>query len=276
MSDKINIITSGCSFTETPNGSVIDNTVDDIFLKAIYGYHSHLSYLYFFVQELQMYHKNNYTLYNLGFSSSGNHIIKTRLQNFIENNNIKGKIYSTTQLSSILRPLHCQGGFIDINHQKDEWIFDYDDSVYKNYEDVIEKQIDLYTQIHKIYDNHNIKNKTFFGWGVLSPNDFTNNLIKKNFNNLEIDTYITNTHGDYCTNTKEDVKYAGMTEFLLEQNLPISIYKSQDDAHLNPYANFIFYKEWYRKYFVDWGILPEEYEHDIDEQKLIEISNWQK
>lgn len=275
MSDKINIITSGCSFTQTPHGSIIDYNSDDGFL-SLHNYEHYINYMYFFIQEMKKYHDKNYIIYNLAEVSSGNHVIKTRLQNFLQNNNLKDPIYATTQLSGILRGINDQNNFIDINYQKEQWIFDYDDSLFKNYEDIIEKQIDVYTEIHKIYNNLNIKNKIFFGWGVLSPNDLTNNSIKKNFNSLEIDTYITNTHGNYCTDSPENKKYAGMTEYLLEQNLPISIYASEDDAHLNPYANFIFYKKWYRKYFVEWGILPEEYEHDIDEQKLMEISNWQK
>jgi len=276
MSDKINIITSGCSFTQTLHGRIIDYNSDDGFLDALYNYEHYINYMYFFIQEMKKYHDKNYIIYNLAEQSSGNHVIKTRLQNFLQNNNLKDPIYATTQLSGILRGINDQNNFIDINYQKEQWIFDYDNSLFKNYEDIIEKQIDVYTEIHKIYNNLNIKNKIFFGWGVLSPNDLTNNIIYERLKNLNIDTYITNKHGNYCTDSPENKKYAGMTEFLLEQNLPISIYVNENDAHLNPYANFIFYKKWYRKYFVEWGILPEVYECDIDEQELIEVSNWQK
>jgi len=227
MSDKINIITSGCSFTEIPHGNVINYSNDVGIINGLYEYDKHINYIYFLLDELKKYHHNNYTLYNLAQGSSGNNVIKTRLQNFLQNNKFENSIYLTTQLSGILREISDQSRYIDINHQREEWIFDYDESLFVNYEDIIKKQIDLYTQIDELCDNPNINNKTFFGWGVLSPSDFTDDAIKKNFNNLKIDTYITNKHGNYCTFSPETTKYAGMTEFLLEQNLPISIYVNE-------------------------------------------------
>lgn len=277
MSKKINIITSGCSFTESVHGSILNHiNIDEIQIAIDINFNS-LNYIYFLADELYRYHKNNFTIYNLGKGSAGNHVIYTLLQTFLDNHNLDN-VYSTVQLSGILRSKSSMNRFVEISHLQDKWIYDFDMEGINTYETIIEKQIEIYEKINHLLEKTSLKHKMFFGWGVLSNEDVVNYL--KEFNEIEIDTFLTTSHIKKCTHGLGEKNYeeyfGGMSEFVQEKNLPISIYKSSTDAHLNPYANFIFYKEWYRNYFVEWGLLPEKYVYNFDERKLMEASNWQK
>jgi hypothetical protein len=277
MSDKINIITSGCSFTETPHASILNHINIKEIQNAINDNFNSINYIYFLAEELYRYHNNNFTIYNLGKGSAGNHVIYTLLQTFLNNHNLES-IYSTVQLSGILRLKSSMNRFIEISHLQDEWINDFDIEGINSYENIIEKQIKIYQKIRQLFDKPSLKFKMFFGWGVLSNSDIEN--YQDKFDEIEIDTFLTTSQVQKCTPGLEGQNYeeyfGGMSEFVQEKNLPISIFKSESDAHLNPYANFIFYKEWYRNYFVEWGLLPEKYVYDFDENKLMETSNWQK
>jgi len=231
MSEKINIVTSGCSFTETAHSSIIDYKNIKEITTAINENFQLLNYVYFLAEEMYRYHKNDFTIYNLAKGSAGNHVIFSSLKMFMENNNLDN-VYSTIQLSGVLRGHSNSNRFIEINHLIDEWMYDYDVNKFSSYQEIIDKQVQVYKKIQTLLDGKNAKNKLFFGWGVLSVNDI--NSIK-DIQDVKIDTYITKTTSMKCTDLpsqSQEKFYAGMSEFLEEQNLPISIYKSSTDFHL--------------------------------------------
>jgi hypothetical protein len=54
-------------------------------------------------------------------------------------------------------------------------------------------------------------------------------------------------------------KYGGMTEFVADRTIDSQrYYMSHFDSHLNTYGNYKWYVEYFRKLYVQWGILNEE------------------
>lgn len=246
----IHIITSGCSFTESGD------------------YQSHL------LNDLQ--NQNiDFTIHNIGRGSAGNHIIKhlfyKKITELLNDGVDLNVIFSTIQLSGILRPTWLSSEFQDVTSITDEWRYDYDETQNFN---TIEDIRDLYLQHIKNIEelinfckNKKLKTKIFWGWEVMPKymlneynllNEFENldKMYLKNFS-TDIKNYKKKgiTREPLYTEYRDKIYNGGMIEVALHYSDSKDIYKSKEDAHLNQHGHRMFYDNFYRKFFQEWKIL---------------------
>lgn len=291
--EKIFIVTAGDSFTDShmPFISSDDSTTYNGLNEKLTNYKEMcgpdyaFKYQYFLINELWE-NKVNFDYFNLGKGSSGNHVITHRYRQKIQELLDKGinpkNIYGTLQLSGLVRqtdPVY-EIEFDLPNVKGAEWDYiNHMNPTVSTYKDVLEAHIKNIEDIIQWNKDKGIEHfNMFFGWSVYYEDELTQYGFKDRFDAIdkeyffryeykEANDVITNT----CVGTKkvlktifgikekyiiEAGKYGGMTELIRDNtNEEEYFYIAKWDPHLNTFGNYIFYKEYYRKLFQNWGIL---------------------
>lgn len=267
----IHIITVGCSFSQNENLKYFD--ISKSKEREHYGHPN--VYSTYLIDEL-IEQNINFTIHNIGRSSAGNHIIKhlfyKKINELIQSGVNPDNIYSTIQLSGILRPTWIANEFGDIISITDEWKYDYNETqnfdTTKDIRNLYLKHIKNINEIINFCKNKKLKTKIFWGWEVISKYVLDEYNIIDEFQNLDTD-YLKNFETDTSNYTKigitldiinsdykDKIYNGGMIEVALHYSNNKNIYVSEWDSHLNSYGHKLFYENFYRRFFEDWKILP--------------------
>lgn len=265
----IHIITAGCSFSENEV-----RYYDSFKLKKTGEQNLSDIYSSYLINEL-IYQNIDFTIHNIGRGSAGNHIIKhlflIKINELIQSGVDPDNIYSTIQISGILRPTLWKTKFEDVISITDEWKYDYDDTQnFNTVEDIRNLYLRHIKNIEEIINfckNERLKTKIFWGWEVMPKYILDEYNLTNEFANLDSD-YLKNFETDISnyiklgiTNDPAPPEYrdkiynGGMIEVALRYSNDKNIYVSEHDAHLNSYGHKLFYENFYRRFFEDWKIL---------------------
>jgi len=293
--EKIYIITAGDSFTDSHMPYITTNQKDTYYgildkfnnPKELCTPDYSFKYPYHLIYELwQMGIEFEY--FNIGKGSSGNHVIvhryKEKVKELLELGVNPKNIYGTLQLSGLVRstsPVY-EIEFDLPNVKGAEW--DYIDNLnphVSSYKNVLDAHISNLENIIQWNKDNGIEHfNMFFGWAIFYEDELIQYNLKERFELIDRNYF---TYFDYkervdvmkhnCAGVKQVLKtifgikeeyiiqsgkYGGMTEFVADRTIDSQrYYMSHYDSHLNTYGNYKWYVEYFRKLYVQWGILNE-------------------
>lgn len=291
--EKIYIVTAGDSFTDSHVKFIDTDDSNSVFdgirmFEHTYGLCSPnymLKYQLFLLKEL-IDKGIEFEYYNVAQGSAGNHVITHKYRNKINELLDRGinpkNIYGTLQLSGLVRPTQpaYEIEFDLPNVPGGNW--DYLENVSNEqtiYKDVLEVHILNIENIIKFNIDNNISNfKMFFGWNIYFEDELIEYNLKERFEKIDTNYLFRFEYSEKedlidfnCAGNKRILsklfgikpkyiipagKYGGMTEFVREHCVENQYwYGAAKDPHLNTFGNWVWYKNFYRNIFEQWGLL---------------------
>jgi len=295
--EKIYIITAGDSFTDSHMPYITTDQRETYYgildklnnPKELCTPDYSFKYPYHLIYELWQI-GIEFEYFNIGKGSAGNHVIfhryKQKVKELLEKGVNPKNIYGTLQLSGLVRSTNpvYEIEFDLPNIDGAEW--DYIDNLnpyISSYKNVLEAHISNLENIIQWNKENAIEHfNMFFGWAIFFEDELIKYNLKERFELIDRNYF---TYFDYkeridvmqynCAGVKQVLKkifglkqeeyliksgkYGGMTEFVADRtDDEQKYYMSHFDSHLNTYGNYKWYKEYFRKLYVQWGILNEE------------------
>lgn len=293
--EKIYIVTAGDSFTDSHMPYITSDNKHTYYgvlhkinnPKELCAPDYSFKYPYHLIYELwQMGIEFEY--FNIGKGSAGNHIIfhryKQKVKELLEKGVNPKNIYGTLQLSGLARstnPVYeIEMNLSNVEGSEWDYIDNFNPTV-NLYKDVLEAHISNLENIIQWNKDNGIEHfNMFFGWAIFYENELIEYNLKERFESIDRNYF---TYFDYkervdiirhnCVGVKQILKtifgikeeyiiqsgkYGGMTEFVADRtDDDQKYYMSHYDSHLNTYGNYKWYAEYFRKLYVQWGILNE-------------------
>lgn len=301
--EKIYIVTAGDSFTDSHMPYITTDQTDtfggilDKFNNPIELCSPDYAFKYPYYLAYELWKKGvEFEYFNIGKGSAGNHVIVHRYKQKINELLQKGvnpkNIYGTIQLSGLVRTTQPVYEIeLDLkNVEGSEW--DYVDTLHpesNEYKLVLEAHINNIENVINWNKEIGIEHfNIYFGWAIFFEDELIKYGLKERFESIDTNYF---TYFNYkerqdvmesnCAGIKQVIKkifgikeeyiikageYGGMTEFVIDNTDDNQkYYMSHYDAHLNTYGNYKWYSEFFRKLYVQWGVLDQ---HNLIEETI--------